>query len=312
MIRTPATRTIFWLAVAAAALALQISVGTPQKSRLWSAAFDAGHAPLFGLVAIAVLQLARRAGRLRPYVLALAVTLAAGAATELIQLLGPREASLRDFAWDALGAGIFLLVAFAIRERNSRGRVLALVVAVLLAIVALAPLAATAWDYVQRNAAFPHLCGFDAAWERRFVVTQDAELTITAPPGGWVRDGSGKAGRLTFLPAPYPGLAIDEPHPDWTGYDSLVVDLYSELPQPKNIALRIHDARHDQSYYDRFTRRLVVPPGPSRFAVSLDEVARAPRGRRMDLARIRCILIFAVDPPDSFSLYLDAIRLERR
>jgi hypothetical protein len=103
---SPARRAL-WLGAAAGLIVVQIAVRGPGQSLLWSTAFDAGHAPLYGLVALAILQWlqsksGRHAGsRFRWYLLALALTVTAGAGAELIQAVSGGEASPGDAARDA-------------------------------------------------------------------------------------------------------------------------------------------------------------------------------------------------------------------
>ena len=177
--------------------------------------------------------------------------------------------------------------------------------------VAFQRVATVSLAYLHRDAIFPRLCEFDDRWQSTFVGVHDAVLTQGEPSAGWGRDLSTSVPRLTFLPAQYPGISIQEPHPDWTGYDRLAFEVYSEEPAPVELVLRIDDARHNNDYADRFNRALIIQPGPNRISISLDDVQRAPRTRPMDMTRIRGLTLFAVDPPRPFSVYLDGLRLER-
>ena len=117
--------------------------------------------------------------------------------------------------------------------------------------------------------------------------------------------------RLSFAVTEYPGLILREPFPDWTGYDRLEFELYSDAQVPRQMAIRINDTRHDNRYSDRFNRALTVSPGVNQFSVQLDEVRNAPQGRTMDMQSIHGIAIFAVSPRETFSVYLDGFRLTR-
>jgi hypothetical protein len=165
--------------------------------------------------------------------------------------------------------------------------------------------------YVRRWAAFPRICDFGASWESRFVASHDAALVPAHLPAALDPSGRQQAARITFERGTYPGAGIVEPYPRWTGYDRLVFDVYSELAAPVALVLRIHDARHDGSYEDRFNRELPIQPGVNRVSIPLAEVRGAPRGRPMDLSRIAGLALFALEPPEGFRLYLDSFRLER-
>jgi len=326
------TRAAILLSAAALGVAVQVLVRCPRGSLLMSAAFDAGHVPLYGLVALAVLYASitfgSRPGRphLWHYILALGVTLALGALAEILQALGLGDGNLGDFGRDAIAAAAFLLAAVSFDQRiiprTAAGqprrtiagrpwRALAGILAAALLAIALTPVARTAIAYVKRNAAFPMICDFEDAWERTFVHVRDAELELGPAPTGWTRDAGGRVGRITFSPAVYPALIINEPYPDWRGYDRLIFEVYSELSDPVALVVRIDDAHHNNAYADRFNRRLLIQPGANRIAIPLADIEQAPRGRTMDMARVQGVVLFAVRPTEAFTVWVDGVRVER-
>lgn len=315
-------------------LAAQLLVPCPRDSSLWNRLFDAGHVVVYGVVALTAFRLIRRrlgTRSARPYAthaLALAVTTVLGAATEGLQALGLGDASLGDLGRDFLGAAGFLLASIAFGRiaphsgqlRGTR-RLAAAIGALVAFVIALAPLADTILAYLQRDASFPVLCSFDQRWERTFFRAGDgAVLDRAAPPEAWVRSPEAEApssrprsdlaGRLTFHPAEYPGLVIHELAPDWRGHGKFVFDAYSELDSTVSLELRLNDARHDNSWADRFNRVLAIHPGANRIEISLDEVRNAPRGRTMEMERMRTLVLFAPRPARTFAIWLDDFRLE--
>ncbi len=379
-----AIRLIAWAGVIAAAIAIQALWGAPHGHMLWSAVFDAGHVPLFGVVSLAVLKgllvltgprgsasSAARANRTpvptrwpRPmiYLAALIATTGIGGITEASQYFGARDADPVDFAHNVYGALAFLAAAYALDPHAKRslwgGRIpgrLTRTVLLLgtgsLLLTTIVPVARVANDYLQRNRAFPSICEFEDAWEHRFVGPRDAELRRVPPPEGWrgaqrlLEDRSGAAssgdempkgkgprgsgprevaradradgreservGQLTFHVAVYPALHIMEPHPDWSGYDRLVFEIYSEFDHPRELSFRINDNQHDNTYADRFNRVLTVMPGPNHYEIELEDVARGPRHRRLDLRHVRNASLFAVRPEAPFRIWVDGFRLER-
>ncbi len=328
-----------WVLVIAVAITVQMAWSAPQGSMLWSAVFDAGHMPLFGLVALAVLRglllltRGKQVPRPRLYLAALVVTVAIGGITEFSQYFGLRDADPFDFLRNAYGALCSLMLAYAL-DRQARhmwwgGRIRPAATRILLGVGALAlllavaiPVMRVASDYLHRNAAFPAICEFDAAWQRRFAGPQDAVLTRVPAPDEWVRathplsaetaaERDRLVGRLTFQTAVYPALHLMEPYPDWSGYDRLVFDAYSELDEPVELSFRVNDIHHDQRYADRFNRTVVIHPGANRITFALDEIERGPRHRRMDMKHIRNATLFAIRPQKPFTIYVDSFRLER-
>ncbi len=340
-----AIRLIAWAGVIAAAIAIQTLWGAPNGHMLWSAVFDAGHMPLFGIVSLAVLKGllvltrprdgASSAARSNPtpvptrwprpmiYLAALIATTGIGGITETSQYFGARDADPVDFAHNVYGALAFLAAAYALDPHAKRslwgGRIpgrLTRTVLLLgtggLLLTAIVPVARVANDYLQRNRAFPSICEFEAGWERRFVGPRDAELRRVPPPEGWRgQQASERVGQLTFHVAVYPALHIMEPHPDWSGYDRLVFEIYSELDHPRELSFRINDNRHDNTYADRFNRVLTITPGLNHYEIELEEVARGPRHRQLDLTHVRNASLFAVRPETPFRIWVDGFRLER-
>jgi VanZ family protein len=313
-------------ALLAAALLLYLFMGdAPERTLLWDAAFDVGHVPLFGLLALAALRLlrVRRPGMPagRAWWSAFGLTVAIGAATELIQFSQPnREPSVGDFARDTAGAGAFLLAA-AVSPRlggggappfsRTRGRRSALIVAGVLLAISGAQLAATLAVLAGRDAAMPTLVRFDGAWwERPLVRPGHSRLTPGARPGGLPPGFGEPLVRMDLQMATYPGVSVREPHPDWRGYRRLVFTVVSDLDAPTVLTLRVHDALHDQRYEDRFNRGLKILPGVNRVVIPLDDIRTAPDGRDMDMSRIRGIAIFGHSPAAPTHVFLGPLRLE--
>lgn len=300
---------------------LQIFLREPDDSLLWPILMNAGHAPLYGLVSLAILRLLPATGRrsadawYAQYVVALLLTVLVGSASEVLQLLGRGDADAGDIVRDILGASAFLIVAGVFDRRwGSRqarpGRAVALLLAALLLLVALLPAVDTAIAFARRAGAFPRICGFEDPWEETFVSVKEATLERVSPPLGWPGTPSHQVAKVEFGPGAYPGLLINEPWPDWSGYEGLVFEVYSELPTPIELNLRIHDIGHGREYRDRFNRVLVIQPGKSTISIPLREVGQGPLGRRLDLTRVRGLVLFADHPGQAFTLCFDDFRLE--
>jgi len=299
-------------------IGVQVLLPEPSHSFLWPDIYNAGHAPLYGLVALAFLAILRWRGAgpgLRPYLQSLALTVAAGVLAEGIQALGPGEPGIGDVLRDALGATAFLLGASAFGHGRMYGSIrlprrVVLLLAGLLLIPAFIPLAGSTVAVIRTNMVFPRLCDFDHSWETKYVVAQEAELSRETPPEGWGHDPANRAGHLSFHKGAYPGIAIRILHSDWTGYRALVFEAYSELPAPVELVLTVHESGHGLEYHDRFNRALVIKPGANRISVLLEDMRSAPRGREMDMSRLGGLVLFADHPPAPFDLYLDAFHLE--
>ena len=315
----------FYVALALGLAAVMFFAKPPREPRIWSLIFDAGHAPLFGMIALLLLGMLRlRKGprhATTPYAMALVLTILVGLADEALQFFSPRDADAIDWARDIAGALAFLMIALAFDPARSalnssrlRRAGLGVVAVLLLATVAF-PVVSLAWAMQQRNAALPLLCDFDSRWSRRFVEARDAELQRSEPPAAWERTAdaarsSRRVARIDFRAAPYPSLSLREPAPDWSGYTTLRFDIFSELDSTVTLVLRIDDAHAQRRYEDRFQRTLQILPGANAVGVPLADVQRGPRDRTMDLTQIRRVVLFAHEPKQPFRLYIGALRLE--
>lgn len=313
-------RRALWLSLAGSLVLVQVVVRGPSANLLWSSILNAGHAPLFGAVALVLWRLFRPADGapaghpIRPYLAAFLSSVIVGVAAELLQKLGGGDAEAVDVARDAAGAAASLLIASVLDRRlKLRGarwlRWAAFPLASLLTAAALFPLAATVVDFAQRDAAFPSICRFGARWERRFLSGGGADVVSVEPPAGWRGVSTSSVARVTFQTGVYPGFTIREPYPDWRGFRELVFDAFSDLAQPVQLVLRVHDRDHNHDYHDRFNRIIRIEPGMNRISVPLVDVRSAPRDRRMDMSRIWGVVLFADHPREPFVLYLGDLRL---
>jgi len=287
-------------------------VPSSDKRLLASALLDAGHVPLYALLAILLLRLLRVApglvgrGPVLHYVLAFLGVVFFGLLTEFVQIFVQRDAEVLDLGRDLLGGGAALLVNLAFERRAQR---LLASFLILLAIgllgTGLAELGLIARDYLARDRAFPVLCEFDDAWEGRFVRVLDGELACVEPPSGW--EVEGLVGRVKLEVAQFPGLLIREPVADWTAYQSLRLQIRTD--EPLELVLRVHDAWHNETFTDRFNRKIPFAAGLSEIRIGLDEISEAPRGRSMDMSRIAGLALFAESPQRELVFYVDSIEL---
>ena len=108
----------------------------------------------------------------------------------------------------------------------------------------------------------------------------------------------------------YPGIGMREVSPDWTGYETLVVDIFGLDSQPVQGVLRIHDFQHHGGKRDRFNRRVMIQPGFQTFRVSLREIESAPERRRMDMRNVAGFKLFFRRPDEPINFLTSDWRLE--
>jgi len=301
-------------------------IPVPSHTFLSKAVNNFAHVPLFGLVAILLLKGARMIfptssrSPMQAYIVAMLGVLMLALFTEALQSLSAtRQAEVSDILHDLVGAACGLALFLTYDQQVSRKwaqwrqfpRNAILRICVLLLLGAMfQPVVVWAYAYWDRASRFPSLLQFSSDWEMKFVQTSDSELQVVVPPEGWKQSAKNKVGQVVFHPKTYPGMRIDEPYPDWRGYTSFQLDVFSELPNPQSMAIRIDDLHHNNEYSDRFNKAITVSPGLNHIQIPLEDIRQAPVGRELDLNAIKMVLLFAVNPPEKFTLYLDNIRLE--
>ena len=311
-----------WIGAVIALLAVIQYLQSPDQRLAWVALFDAGHAPLFGAIALAVFcalgtsPLGRRRSRRSLYLLALGISVVLGMLSEWVQLAASRNQDPWDVLHDTFGAGAFLLFAASFDPQAigrskalSRNRTLFRGAALLLLALTFIPVAKVGSAYAQRAAAFPLLCDFNGTWERRFLGSNHAGLELVSLPNVNTK-GATPAWRIRFEPAHFSAFKLLEPYPDWTGYQTLLLVLHSQQAQPIDLVVRIHDRRHDDRPTDRFERGLAITPGTNAFSIPLTEIRQAPESREMNMAAIARLNLYVVEPRDELELNLLELRLQ--
>jgi hypothetical protein len=280
------------VAASASLLALALlQLPLPLGGSLWAQTFEnAAHAPLFALLAAVLLvtrytRPAASTPTLRGYAAIALTTVAIGAVTEIAQWFTGRDASWIDLGNDGLGA-IAALAFMAWRRREpfvaaGTTRHAALLLALLALVPVALPLVFSAAAYWQRSAQLPLLWQVRSTPDRYFVSRHSNSI------------------------------AIDEPYPDWRGYRELVIEIHNPGAQSVAVTVRVHDARHNNQFSDRYNRTFVLPPMQrTTLRMALTDIERAPDGRAMDMAHIAGVIVFADGATPESAFRLLVVRLE--
>jgi hypothetical protein len=268
---------------------------------------DIAHAPLFAAGAWWWCRRLRGASIWNRVAGALVLAALFGGLVELAQMATGRLASARDLASDVLGAVAGCALALA-GERAGALRAS-------LGALALVALLASWWSPVltlvdrgRQWRALPLLASFEDDLE---LVRWRCEGCTIARDDGHATDGRSSL-RVRFGRRRYPGVGLVAPFADWTPYRAVRFDLYVEGSDPVRLRVKIEDDAHDGTPEDCFQRTLDLAPGPHRVEIDLHDVANGPRGRRLDLARLKLWKVFAVRPPQARTIFLDDVRLLAR
>jgi hypothetical protein len=329
-----------WKVVALAAVFLALALAAPlliierlqppANTLFWKTFFDAGHAILFGVQAVVVLVVLKRAlGRAWPsrwhYWVAFAVALGVGATGEVSQIGTFRSASWADFLRDACGALSFLLIAATLdgstpRRHNGLTRVGALLV---LAIV-FSPVGVVTAGYLHRSKTFPVILDWSVRWQHPFVETRRARWwLLESPPSesAWAseltrtNEGVHELDRpiatFEFSTGSYPRFTIREPYPDWRGFDRLTFGVYSSESRTVPVLLRIEDGAHNHASSDRYEETFFVSRGFHRVVVPLTRILAGPEHRNLDLSDVVRFTVAVIEPKSPVRLSFSSIRLEK-
>jgi hypothetical protein len=306
-----------------AALAVVATMPIGVDSLLWRELQNWLHILFFAGLAIVLLLLFRRflyAFLRQPslhYLLALGLSAMAGVISEALQYPGPRDADFGDLLRDLVGvtAGLGIAQYFDTRIRPRRrwlqlARKITGAAAFAFILITLLPSAKWSLAYWQRDRAFPVIHDFDSYWMQRFLAAQSAEITSGEPDSACESLDAKTIGRIELRQGQYPGFTIADPVPDWSGYSHLSFSVCNTTSVEIKLCVRIDDELHEFAPEDRFVRCFGLAPGLNRIEIPLEEVAEAPAGRRMDLARIARVIVFVPDLKTRSSLVISDLKLK--
>lgn len=276
-------------------VALTLFGKIPGHSRFLAVVQDTAHAPAFFALSLIFLRLLRRFPRRE--VMTFVVCVLLGAGIEIVQSCIGGDGEIEDLLTDVVGTTAGLAgAAWMARHSVTRALIFLTMVG-----IAAAPVVWAAAALVHRHAEFPVLAAFDSRLDLYFFQPHTQALQVMPEGGLSVR-----------LPRQdWPGLALSEPLPDWSGYRTLILDFNNPQPEPLHLTIRVHDRQHNQQSDDRFNRRFVLPPlAPYRLEIALADIQAAPKTRRMDLSDIAELIIFGAPQTAGREFVIKRIWLE--
>ena len=277
----------------------------------WREVFNSGHTALFLVISFVLyfwlLSTFPFLSAGIMYLTVLLLMLLLGIAIELIQSGLHREASMDDLYKDFYGIISGLGFVMFVRQKNARNRILSFVFSLAFLFFGVSSLFQLGWHYAQRDSAFPVLVDFDKNWLASFVRFNNTELLGHA---NTERTDNEKFYRLRFDVAQYPGVSIIEPEENWSDFNKLHFDVYSDNASDIEMVLRIHDQLHTQAYSDRFNKVYVIRHGLNEIDVNLSDVRKAPLNRELDLMNITGVKFFLINLETSVFLEVSNMFLE--
>jgi len=235
--------------------------------------------------------------------------------SEALQIPGPRNADIIDLISDGVGIICGLgVVAFFDRDLKAvLGRKTRYGLTFLAVISIFLTAAPTLWHsttLVQQRLALPDLVTFEHRWESRISGIPSRTRTRLRPaPHGW----PGKGDTVGHAPErSRDGIyVVIYPYPDWRGYSRLSFIAASDSDATYYVDLSIQDIRpNNEGPFSRYTERFAVGPSPVKYEIDLGTVQETAKGRPINMAHVRTIVLSAVERGTGNALLLDDFLLE--
>jgi VanZ family protein len=276
------------------------------------------HPITFGALALLILTLFRRhpPRSFGSYVVALLLTVLCGAGTEVAQAFVDRDPSVLDVLRDTLGASTALAgFATLVPGSDARGRggwrAIGALFALLGFVIMMTPISISLAAYARRDLLFPTLFEACSTLDRYFVAGNGANMEVVASTGP-NSSPCGKALRVTLGSAPYAGITLEEPYPNWRTAHTLILELRNPGEIDLPLVTRVHDLAHNFQFNDRFNREFTLPAHQRlEIAIPISEIEHAPAGRLLNLSRIAGVTVFRSPGAMTGSFEVERILLRR-
>jgi len=272
--------------------------------------WDLGHLFCFALWTWLYLEWRPRQNFWSQLLFAMGLAFAFGGLTEIAQSGVGRDASWADLQKDLLGCLLIILFLAPSRKQLQKWflRTLQFLV-VLMVFWNFHPLVLAATDEVIAWRQFPLLAGFETPLEReRWGGNSQRQIAHDIVH-------SGKASlRVKLNTDRYSGVSLRHFPADWTDFKLLRLQVYNPDMEPLKVYFRIHDQLHRDSgnaYRDRFNTSFTLRSGWSLLEIPLEQVATAPRGRKMEMKRIAGMILFVGKLEQPKVIYIDDVELVR-
>jgi MFS family permease len=226
------------------------------------------------------------------WVLASLFVLLLGLGVEFIQSLSGRDMDGRDMFRNLTGLwAVLALQQWAAFQKPYPIRTwLTRILAGILLAIDLSSVTRIAVQQVQVSQWLPDLYDFQHEYPARFWSGQVARSS-TEDCGPLAEN----ALSIALTTRRYSGASLHNLPSDWRDYKELNFVLWNPQSDTLPLTLRINDLAHEQGeneYNDRFNRSFQITPGINLIHQNLNDIATAPRDRRMDMGKIRRLMFF--------------------
>ncbi len=297
---------------------------TPMNVSGWNktmnAICDAGHFPLFGLLAFTAIFLLSRTpsfdhGKRQALLVTLGVLVSIfiAALIEVIQPIFGRSEQFDDLITGGIGA-LYGGLGGALFLKRKNIKIFALYLALLLPIAVFllreVPRAYSADAYRRQH--YPRLGDFEDELEMLFwssekhILPEDLPARVEANPatGGFALHIRGRQGM--WIPAMYAAGKQD-----WSKFTELRFSAFNP-GAPFPLLVRVDDDGDCKEVSGRFNIQVSMKTGNAQYAIPMEKILNGPKSRKLNISKIKSLII-AVPPIQegkSAEVYLDDLRLQ--
>lgn len=117
--------------------------------------------------------------------------------------------------------------------------------------------------------------------------------------------------KATYPKGDYPGLSAKHLPKDWTGFDTLVLEVFNPNDDVVKFGILMKDKPGGHGYHNRYDGEFAFRPGKNKFVFNVTGLKTNDGKRQIDISQVIEFVIFLVKPKEPTVLYVDNIRLER-
>ena len=283
-------------------------VGGPDasSSELLKNVWNFGHI-IFFAVLLLLIQSSKPLVGWRVWLWVTIIAIAIGALIEFVQFFVGRNASFNDILHNVFGVWLGLFWG----QKPSRVIWLMRFISGLLIVPAAWLVIDSGIAHVTMHNQFPLLNSFESRHELHQLRANKASVKIQQTQQFHTHGFA--ASQITLDTRRYSGVSLLGSFGDWNGYAALSMDLFNPDVEPLELVVRIADVPHDRgdnSFNDRFNRRILLQQGWNQVKIDLNDVRNAPHKRVMHMHQISDITLFAVGLSRSRTFYLDNVKLQ--
>ena len=283
------------------------------SSRSYKTIWDQGHIFFYTIFILILLQHWKGLSSfniLMQYGLVIFLALITGIAIEFLQIQFSRIPEVGDIWRNILGCLVGLtFFSASIKKLPLKLVWLMKTLIIILVLFEFTVPAKAITDEIIAREQFPLLSGFETSFETdRW--TADNGINRTQ-----LRVYEGKyAASVLLTTEQYSKVYLKYFQRNWQQYQFLQFAVYNSSDKELFLICRINDREYyqnNQSFQDRYNKKYSLKPGWNLIKISLDEVASAPVGRKMNLNNIHDLIIFSSYLTNSTTIFIDDFKLVR-